>query len=272
MIYNDLKIKNLMHGDFIEQLANQKMISISEARELVSHMSFTEYCTMVEDIAGPSGSTIGPTGTVATPSNATQATNAPNQAPGQSNIKSIWPGKGAPPEVGMTVGIKGPNGLPVPGTISQVDSSAKGVKIKNPTTGQEEWTNIDALQPFMAQGNATQPPATGQTTNQATNQPNTQVAEDTQSLIRMRQLAGIKENCSAGATGAGSIAIAPTSTGTMKKRTRTEEQFAKEYEPKEAPKTIVGDTKPAQASGELSSNLAVRGKKTATRTNNGFKR
>jgi hypothetical protein len=60
--------------------------------------------------------------------------------------------------------------------------------------------------------------------------------------------------------------------GGMRKRQPTVEVVKKEYTPKEPAKTIVGDTKPSQASGELSANLAARGKKSAGRTNNGFKR
>jgi hypothetical protein len=66
--------------------------------------------------------------------------------------------------------------------------------------------------------------------------------------------------------------VAPVAIGKVKRRQPTEEQIKKEYTPKEAAKTIIGDTKPNQASGELSANLAVRGKKTASRANNGFKR
>jgi hypothetical protein len=171
--------------------------------------------------------------------------------------------------MGMTVGLKGPNGIPVPGQVSQVDASAKGVKVKNPTTGQDEWVNMDALQPFMAGGkpNANIQPGAG--TNQ---QSVTTTAEDAGQLTRLRELAGIKENCSAGATGAGSIAVAPAAMGSIRKRQPTDEQIKKEYTPKEAAKTIAGDTKPSQASGELSANLAARGKKSAGRINNGFKR
>ena len=89
---------------------------------------------------------------------------------------------------------------------------------------------------------------------------------------RMQQLAGIKENCSAGATGAGSIAVAPAAMGKVKRRQETNEQQPVEYTRTEAPKTIVGDTKPAQASGELSANLAARGQKTASRNKNGLRR
>lgn len=271
MIKDDPKIRALMHGDLVEQLATHRKIDITEAREIVAGLSFIEYRQMVEDVTPPSGQTIGPTGSTGT---STAPNTAATNAPTPSNVKSIWPGKGAPVEQGMTVGLKGPNGVPVPGSITQVDMGAKGVKVKNPTTGQEEWTNMDALEPYVANGQTpaqpgNQPPAANPagitTTTEGAN-------DDATQLSRLRELAGIKENCSAGATGAGSIAVAPAVMGTMKKRQMTDEELKKEYVPKEAAKTIVGDTKPNQASGELSSNLAVRGKKTASRANNGFKR
>jgi hypothetical protein len=132
--------------------------------------------------------------------------------------------------------------------------SANGVKVKNPTTGKDEWMNTDQLEPFMAQ-------------------PGADKAEPGQNdLQRLKELAGIAENCSGGATGAGAIAIAPAPMGKMKKREPTEETLKKEYTPREAAKTIAGDTKLHQASGELSATLAANGKKTASRINNGMKR
>ena len=226
--------------------------------------SFREYVSEAGAmITPPSGQTIAPSGS--------SGTGDPSQAaPGPSNVKSIWPGKGSPVEVGMTVGLKGPNGLPVAGQVSQVDMSAKGVKVKNPTTGQDEWANIDTLQPYMAQGQqGTQPNQSTQQAQQNTVQTTTEDAD----LMRLKELAGIKENCSAGATGAGAIAVAPTAMGKMKRRQETDEaMLKKEYTPKEAAKTIVGDTKPNQASGQLSANLAATGIKTASRANNGRKR
>ena len=314
MIKNDLKIQTLLHGDIVEQLARERMLTLEEARDLVSKMSFKDYRNFLEatlqqptnsfstikptypnpaqvkqtpevpdddeqdrlsdpqlkqeDITPPSGQTIGPNSQSNGANNPSQS-NQPTAAPGSS---SSWPGKGTPPQVGMTVGLKGPNGVPVPGQISQVDISAKGVKVKNPTTGQDEWTNIDALQPFMAQNNQQQG-QNNQSNQQNMQQSQQQAMEDANDLQRLRELAGIKENCSAGATGSGSIAIAPVAVGnTIKRRPPAEESQKKEYEPRDSAKTIIGDTKPNQASGELSANLAVRGKKTASRTNNGFKR
>jgi hypothetical protein len=155
----------------------------------------------------------------------------------------------------MTVGLKGPNGVPMPGEISKVDTMANGVTVKDPTTGKDQWMNIKDLQPFMAQGQQAQP-----------------TAEDVAHLTRLRELAGIKENCSGGATGAGAIAIAPAATGNVKKRQYPEESLQKEYTPKHSAETIAGDTKPGQASGQLSANLAASGKKSAGRINNGKKR
>lgn len=243
---------HLLHKIIVEGFADVKGISFDEAKKVISEMSFSEYHKLSEagaNITPPSGQTITPSGSSAQKQPAAQG--SPQQ------VKSVWPGKGSPVEVGMTVGLKGPNGLPVPGTISQVDTGAKGVKVKNPTTGQEEWSNMDTLEPFMAQNQpgVQQPPAQQQT-----------------DLQRLRELAGIKENCSGGATGAGAIAIAPAPMGKVKRRQETTEQAPVEYTPKGPPKTIVGDTKPNQASGKLSADLAVRGKKTASRINNGRKR
>jgi len=248
MLNNDKFINSLIYGDPVHKIAAQRNVGLTEAKLILSQMSFKEYCDLCEAVITP------PSGQTIAPSTAGKPQTAPT-ASGPQKIKSIWPGKGAPPEVGMTVGIKGPNGLPVPGQISQVDMTAKGVKVKNPTTGQDEWTNIDSLQPYMVQGNSAQ-----------------MQEELGNKLQRMKTLAGIKEECSGGATGAGAIAMAPTSMGSIKRRQPTDEELKKEYTPKGPAKTIVGDTKPHQASGELSANLAVRGKKTATRNNNGFKK
>ncbi len=140
--------------------------------------------------------------------------------------------------------------------------------------------NTNALQPFMAAskspGQPGQPAAPGQSaatqpTQTPTTQP-TQEEQDVAHLSRLRELAGIGENCSGGATGAGAIAMGSTPMGGMKKRQYPEESLNTEYTPKTAAKTIVGDTKPAQASGKLSADLAASGKASAGRTNNGRKR
>lgn len=305
---------HLQHKMIVDSLAEAKGISHNEARKIISEMSFSEYHKLSEagaNITPPSGQTIAPAG----PSQQ----KPPGVQGGPQQVKSVWPGKGAPVEVGMTVGLKGPNGLPVPGTVSQVDTGAKGVKVRNPATGQEEWSNMDTLEPFMAQGNQStvqenfsntynvgdvvETPLGSGTITQVSPDVNisgkvmvklsdpSRAGEDGKykdtfmfttdqltrlqesiELQRLRKLAGISENCSAGATGAGAIAIAPAPMGKVKRRQETSEQAPVEYTPKEAPKTIVGDTKPNQASGKLSADLAARGKKTASRINNGRKR
>ena len=94
-------------------------------------------------------------------------------------------------------------------------------------------------------------------------------------LMRLKQLAGISETCSAGASGAGSVAVGVVEMGkgnVIRRQTNSEKKYSREYTPESAPKTIVGDTKPNQASGELSTKLVQKGKKTASRKNNGFKK
>jgi len=219
--------------------------------------TFKDYVQEAAVITPPSGQTIAPTA-----SSSQQKTPAAT-APTSNKMKAIWPGQGSPVEVGMTVGLKGPNGLPVPGEVSQVDMAAKGIKVKNPTTGQDEWANIDTLEPFMVQGQSGQNIKPGQ-------QPAT---EDAQAIARMRKLAGIKEDASCGATGAGAIAVAPAAMGKVKRRTDPVEESPSLEHPVAGRKTIVGATGPqASAIGRLSANNAARGKKTASRTNNGIKK
>lgn len=256
MIKQDHVIQQIAYGDVVKKLADSKNIGLTEARQELSRMGFKEYHRFVSEagsaIVPPSGQTIGPTSSSSQPQKSPTASKSPQQ------IKAIWPGNDAPVEVGMTVGLKDPQGIPVPGQVSQVDMSANGVKVKNPTTGQDEWMNTDQLEPFMV--NQSGP---SNTTNQRAGN---------NDLQRLKELAGISENCSGGATGAGAIAIAPAPMGRIKKREQTEETLNKEYTPREAAKTIIGDTKPNQASGQLSATLAANGSKTAKRINNGMKR
>lgn len=246
MIQNDAKILKLLYGDCITHLSEQRGITVEEAKKIFSSLTFKEYCGLIEQIVTP------PSGQAITPTQGTK-----DQKPAQSsntpdkNIKAIWPGKGAPVERDMTVGLTGPDGKPIPGTVTQVDLSAKGVKVQNPTTGKEEWFNIDNLTPFMASTNKTP----GQT-------------QESVDLSRLKQLAGIMENSSAGAVSTANIAIANTTLQNgepIRRRTKTEEKWTKEYKEIPGNKTIVGDTKPHQAIGELSANLAASGKISASR-------
>lgn len=271
MLRNNPKITQLMYEDAVEKLSKIKNITLQESKQAISKMSFMQYFNLLEasaDIVPPSGQKIGPSSSatvgsqgssaaVASPSATTQG---PSKAPAKAQV--MWRGQGSPIEQGMTVGLKGPNGLPVAGEITQVDQAANGVRVKNPTTGQEEWRNNDELQQYV--GGDTKPGATPQAAGLQQ-----QMAEE---LSRMRQLAGIKENSSGGCTSAGSVGGGvPVELGGMKRRQAVEEGPSEEYTP-EVAKTVAGDTKPNQASGRLSANLAARGKKTASRINNGFKK
>lgn len=267
MIKGDKVINDLVYGDAVHLLAKNKNIDLTEARAAMSKLSFNEYRKLEEasaDISPPSGNTITPS-----------AGKPQQQARPGAKKKNIWPGKDTPPEMGMTVGIKGPTGNQVPGQITKVDQATKRVTVKDPSTGQEQIINTDVLEPFQDRRNAGQPSAQTPLSNKPGQGGFTldQMGqmEESKNLARMKKLAGIKENSSAGATGAGSIAIAPAAMNGVKRRTGATEQ-KKEYTRTAPAKTIVGDTKPHQASGELSATLAANGKKTATRVNNGYKR
>jgi hypothetical protein len=172
-----------------------------------------------------------------------------------------------PPTVGQTVNVPGPNNLPIPIQITRIDANNNTVRYKSPITGQDEDIGVDKLTPATS-GNSS-PESNNAVAGTGTA---TQPTQESKDIARMRQLAGIAEDCSGGATGAGSIAIAPVAMGKMKKRQYPEESLKVEYKPKTAAKTIIGDTKPAQASGKLSADLAASGKVSAGRINNGRKR
>ena len=238
MIRHDRIINSLVHSDMVDRLAKERNIGLTEARTLISEMSFQEYRSLEEasaDIIPPSGKPL-------SPGNQSQS---PTTTPGQQNQPAATSAAPATP--------------PTP----QGKADPRGVQVRNPVTGKMEW-----MQPTNAMAGKVpgQPAQPGMPTPAAQ-----QMAED-KDLARMKQLAGIKEDGSSGASCAGGIAVAPMPMGGVKRRQATNEQQPKEYTAKEAPKTIVGDTKPGQAQGELSSNLAVRGKRTASRTNNGLKR
>lgn len=165
---------------------------------------------------------------------------APTNAPGSN------PANNAPVQSTGTTGTTPAPGGNTPGQTGAAPDP-RGVQVKNPATGKVEWMK---------------PAAAGQAQ---------QMAED-KDLARMRQLAGIKEDSSGGASCAGGIAVAPMPIGKVKRRQPTNEQQPKEYTRTEPAKTIIGDTKPGQASGELSANLHARGAKTASRNKNGLRR
>ncbi len=326
MLRHDPKIAALMYESAIDKLSKIKNITLQESRIEISKMSFIQYLTLLEasaNITAPSGQTISP---AAPGPQASVPSSQPSQAAQTSPQKAqiMWAGKGSPIEQGMTVGLKGPNGLPVPGEITQIDHSANGVKVRNPTTGQEEWHGNNDLQPFAAGNKPGQQSApvveeslkNSYSVDDRVNTPLgtgtivmldpnvnisgkvkikldspenagedgkfkdefvfttdmlTHINDISEELSRLRQLAGISEDASGGASCAGAIASAPTAMGTTKRRQEVDEGPSLEH-PEAGKKLVAGDQRTGQASGRLSANLAVRGKKTASRTNNGFKK
>jgi len=255
MIKNDPVIQNMIHGDILKKIAEEHKASPSQSKKIFGSMSFLEYIqyqtpelVAEQNITPPSGQTIG----TATGPTSTSTTNQPSAQQPKPAPKT-WSGTG-PLQKGMMVTVKNMSGQagkpPMPMSVTTFDQSTGQVEVEDPTRpGQKTSYNIKDIGAYAT----------------AT----TESAE----LSRLKQLAGISESCSSGATGAGNIAVAIGETGSMiRRRTTTEERWAREYTPRESAKTIVGDTKPAQASGELSANLAANGKKTASRTRNGFKK
>jgi hypothetical protein len=255
MLEHDHRIAHIMYDDVVEKHAKIYNVSLKEARTAILGMSFRNYMALLEanaDIVPPSGSTVGP-GAAATPQSGNQQGNQ------QGKQALSWKGQGTPIQQGMIVGLKGKGGLPMPGNIKTIDNAKNVVTVTDPTTGMETTHNINDLQPFMANSSSPQ------------QQPQVPQMEDEHDLARMKHLAGIREECSGGATGAGGIASAPTSMGGMQRRQPTTERLKKEYTPKRAT-TVVGDTKPSQASGQLSATLAANNKPTASRKNAGIRK
>jgi len=264
----DTLANDMIYGDIVKRIAEERDIDLTEARTVVSNMSFKEYQLSEQTVPAPSGNTIAPT-TSTGPNQNSQANQAAAGGLPQG-AKGIWV-KGTPPQAGMVVMGKSRAGLPIPATITTVDMGRKGVVVKNPETNQEEMMSIDTLEPYMVGSRPATPPQTSQTAQQAVLSQVGNVTEDAE-LARMLQLAGIQENSGAGATGAGAIAMSAAPLGKIKKREPAEEALKPEYTPKKPAETIIGDTKPNQASGKLSADLAASGRKAAGRINNGRKR
>ena len=162
----------------------------------------------------------------------------------------MWANPNAPITAGMTVGVKDPKGQVMPMQVSQVDQNASGVKVRDMTTGKEEWYNKEQLATM------------GMTTE---NDDNGETNEDDAELTRILELAGISEMSSAGASCAGAITVGPAAMGATRKRSQESVSLDSEHNRETPYKSIIGDTKPAQASGQLSANLAASGKPTARR-------
>ena len=232
----------------VHRISQERCVGLTEARLIISQMSFSEYRSLEEasaDILPPSGKPLSPTG----PGGAPPAPAAPGTPIKPGTTPANPPGQQSQPAA------------TAPAPVAPA-ADPRGVQVKNPQTGKMEW--MKPTTPAKPGQNA-QPGAlaAGALQSQA-------VSEDKE-LARMKQLAGIVEDGSCGGTSAGAIAVAPMAMGSVKRRQPTDEKLKKEYTPDVA-KTVVGDTKPNQASGELSSSLAANGKKTASRSNNGFKR
>lgn len=246
----------------VEKYSKTQGITMTESRKVISAMSFKDYLVLSEDsanIAGPSGTTIGPTGSSA---NTQKPTTAPTQAPQQQQQekpKANWI-PGTPAKMGDTVGVSGkggPNAPKTPGTVTKVNPDGT-VEIMG-ADGKSSTHNVGDL--------GAAPMQQKQQTQQS--QPNAQTLQPgvTEEIARMKKLAGISEDASCGATSAGAIATAPATVGKVKRRHEVDESPSLEH-PEIGNKTLAGDTKPTQASARLSANLASKRKRTATRSNN----
>lgn len=232
---HDVKLHKLAYGDILDIIAESGNLTKSQASDVLRGMSFSEYSSLLETgIIPPSGNRIGASGPTKPQPSPTLRTGAPNPQGGND----AWDGK-SPLRPGMNVGISDDKGNIGSVEVKQVDTAANGTKVFNPATGEVEWRNNDELEAMLGE-----------------------------EISIIKRLAGLGEMCSAGATGVGGI-----TTSIPAKRKKTEEGTAlkKEYSRTSPAKTIIGDTKPAQASGELSANLAASGKKTASRPNNGLR-
>lgn len=217
-----------------------------------------------ETVVPPSGKTIGPAPAPAPATAPTAGAPAPAPTPANQTATAskqpaekqpdtaapVWSGQGNI-EKGMMVNLE-IDGKSVPQKVVGVDTFKQSVEVEDPTKpGKITVYNQDDKKLKAGQ------PGLG----------------ESQELQRLRQLAGINESASAGATAAGNVAIAISETGSMiRRRTSTEQRWATEYTPTRPPKTIAGDTRTIQAIGELSANLAANKKPTASRTNNGRKK
>lgn len=272
MLSNNPRIMELLHESAVKTLSKLKNISLDESKDIISKMSFLQYHTLLEagaNIPSPSGgSSIGPSSNSVSPSANPQQNTQQGQQPGAQNKAQVLWQKGVPAQRGMTVGLQGQGGLPIPGEITQVDTSAKGVKVRNPTTGQEEWHGDDELNPYVS----------GHTTLQPNQQPQQgqQMQGMREELSRLKQLAGISEDgssggCTAGATSAGNVASSPAAFMKPKRRSEVDESPSLEH-PEVNGKELAPGVKPNAASGRLSANLAAKNMKTASRSKNGLRR
>jgi hypothetical protein len=241
MLTNNPKISSLAYNDAVSRLMEGNSIAVEDARSAIASMSFKDYHRLIEataDIVPPSGKVISPQQQAASNQPAPQAGQAP-AVPGQP-FQPIQPGTQPAPQAGQAPGQPPVAGQAIQQQAQQLVPPGSKVPVIPGKPGQP-------VQPGQVQ------------------------TEEGAMLQRLRELAGIKEDASCGATGAGAIAMAPSAMGKVKRR-GVEEAPKKEYTRTAPPKTIVGDTKPFQASGELSATNAARGIPTASRKRNGLKK
>lgn len=247
MIKNDKFINSLLYDDVVKVICERDNLSETDARAKLSSMSFSEYCHLIEQpITPPSGQALGPS----TPK---QTTTTPQidtmKSDDEKETVVGWSGVG-PITPGITVGLQHDTNKVIPGKVEKVDNATKTVTVLNPTTNKTEvYSNTDPrIQKFMAKK---------------------EVEQTTEDLKRLKHLAGIVETSSAGAVSAGNIAVAVKELDNngelIRRRSKTEEKWSKEYKGLPGNKTIVGDTKPNQAIGELSANLVANNKVSAAR-------
>ena len=266
MLSNNSKIKELLYENAVSKLASIRKISLSESARAISVMSFSDYLSLLEataDIIPPSGQQVGQQ------PNVVSAATTPTQPqlttpPSQKTVQVVPQVQGEEQEDEVTEDtsafsntynrgdkVDTPLGT---GTIVDVSpdvnvSCKVHVKLDDPSRAGEDGKYKDTYT-F--------------TTDMLTRMQSPEIA-------RMKQLAGIKEDSSAGASCAGAIATVATPLKGVQRRQPVDESPKQEYTPTVA-KTIIGDTKPNQATGKLSANLAAAGKKTASRNKNGLRR
>jgi len=237
MMKDDKVINKLIYGDTAEKIAALKNVSLQEAKQEISEMSFAEYRKILEaNIIPPSGQQIG-------------GTNQPTQ-PGQPQ----QPQQKRPFSPQNQVGQQQQMQPGQPQQPQQIVPPGQQMQPGQPQQPQQPQQQVGAPIPTVP----------------GTNVPTTE--EEDRELMRLRELAGIGEDCSGGAVGAGAIASSTAMMPGKRKKTTEEGSLKSEYTRKIPAKTIAGDTKPNQASGQLSANLAASGKPSASRTNNGFKK
>lgn len=268
---------DMLYGDIVGRIAKERNIGLTEARTVISEMSFSQYRLLTELITPPSGQTIGPIGSTGS-SNLAKPTPTAQPSPMTKGQAAASGGLLTPPKIGDTVNVPGPNNVPIPVQLTRVDTGKNTVRYKSPITGRDEDIGVDKLSPAATSnnspdsGNAVAGPATAGTPGLPPTGGTGQVTEDAE-LARLLELAGIPESCSGGASGVGGIAVSATPMGKPSKKVirRTEEgTLNTQYKRKRPEQTIAGDRKPLPGMHKLNADLsATPGKSAAGSAFNG---